>query len=337
MRHPALHTLALTLAVALLGAGVAAVAQAPDGTSVPPAQPSAGLAGSTNATLEAPPTLTVGDPFWYVVTLTMPQDSVPSLPGNEAELPPFEIRDFTSEEIPSAGDMKQITLRYQLVGFQVGEFEIAGLEIEAKRTVDGKPHVDKYLAPPVKVAISSVLPGPDAQVKPIFGPLMIRPWWHSWVFAAFIALLLLAVLGVLVWLWLRRRRSAGETAVRELTPHERALAALTALRDGKLIAAGRFKDFYSEMGDTLRRWLEHRAHIEAMEATTALIRHDLRRSDLPDDWQRELITLLARGDLVKFAKWVPEDSVAYTDLDAAFDLLQRGKAPEAQAEQEAVA
>ena len=336
MRRPARHTLALAVAMALLCAGVTVCAQAPDGAA-PPAQPSPGLAGSANATLEAPPTLTVGDPFWYVVTLTVPEDSVPRLPGNETELPPFEIRDYASEESPSTGAMKQFTLRYQLVGFQVGEFEIAGLTIEAQRTVDGKPQADKYLAPPVKVSVSSVLPGPDAQMKPIFGPLMIRPWWHSWVFAALIALLVLAALAALVWLWLRRRRSRTETAERELTPHERALAALTALRDGKLIAAGRFKEFYSEVGDTLRRWLEHRAHIEAMEATTALIRHDLRRSDLPDDWQRDLIALLARGDLVKFARWIPEDSAAYADLDAAFDLLERGKVPDPAQEQEAVA
>lgn len=320
--------LLLYAAVTLLGAAVTARGQ---GAGQQPAS----LGGSIKAALEAPPQLTVGDPFWYVVVLQVPEESAAELPGNETAFPPFEIRDYATEESTATGGMRQITLRYQLVGFQVGEHEIAGLRVKARRTVGGKEQVDKYVAPPVKVTISSVLPGQDAQAKPIFGPLMIRPWWHSWVLAALIAVLILAALTALVWLWLRRRKARVDAAERELTPHERAVATLTALRDGKLIAGGRFKDFYSELGDALRRWLEYRARIEAMEATTALIRHDLRRSSLPEDWQRDLIALLSRGDLVKFAKWTPDDTTAYADLDTAFALLERGRLREP--EQEAVA
>ncbi len=333
-------TLAL-IACAFIGllAGIERAHAQPDADSTPAAAPpvDTGVAGAIDADIDAPSPLTVGDPFWYVVTLRIPEDAVPELPGNETDIPPFEIRDHVVEQGAVAAGFRLLTIRYQLVGFEVGETDITDFVITTTRTVDGEEREDTYLAPPVRVTISSVLPGPGAEMKPIFGPLMVRPWWHSWVVPVILALLLIGALALGVWLWMRRANRTTEAAEPELTPHERALASLNALRDGKLVAAGRFKDFYSELSDTLRRWLEYRARIDAMEATTALIRHDLRRSDLPSDWQHDLLVLLGHADLVKFAKWTPDDAVAYTDLDTAFDLLQRGRLPESEPGREAVA
>jgi len=304
---------------------------------IPPGA-SADTAGSIDASVDAQG-LTVGDPFWYTVKLLLPAESQPELPGNELDLGGFEIRDYEEETTELDDGRQQITLRYQLVGFTVGERQIADFKVEAKRTEDGKEHIDKYLAPPVTVTIESVLPpqGGELKPKPIYGPMFLAPWWYSWIWPTVIALAILAVLVVGVWLWQRQaRRTPGEPE-RELTPQEKAYSALATLRDGKLIAAGKFKAFYSELGDILRRWLQHRADIPAMEATTPIIRYDLRRSELPDDWQQEFIALLSRGDLVKFAKWIPQDSIAYSDIDEALELLQRGAIvePEEQVEVEA--
>ncbi len=290
-----------------------------------PAGASADTTGSIDASADVQG-LTVGDPFWYTVKLIISADSQPQLPGNEVDFGGFEIRDYDAETTQLPDGRQQITLRYQLVGFTVGERQIADFEVEAKRTVDGKEHIDKYLAPPVTVTIESVLPpqGGELKPKPIYGPMFLAPWWYSWVWPTVIALAILAALLVGVWLWQRQaRRTPGEPE-RELTPQEEAHYALAALRNRKLIAAGKFKAFYSELGDILRRWLQHRADIPAMEATTPIIRYDLRRSELADDWQEDFIALLSRGDLVKFAKWIPQDDIAYSDLEEAFELLQRG-------------
>jgi len=293
----------------------------------------ADTAGNIDAAIDAQQ-LTVGDPFWYTVKLVMPGDSKAELPGNDVKLGQFEIRDFDQDTSSLPDGRQQITLRYQLVGFKVGESEIAGFEVKARRTKDGKEKIDRYVAPPVKVTIASVLPPQGGEMKPIYGPIFLMPWWHAWIKPALIALAALAVLVLGVWIWSRKRsRVTTETAV-QVTFQEAAYGALVALRDSKLIAAGRFKQFYSELGDILRRWLEYRANIPAMEETTGIIRYDLRRSDLPDDWQRDFIALLGRGDLVKFAKWTPEDSIAYSDLEKAIELLTRGAIREGMEEAE---
>ncbi len=284
-------------------------------------------AGAITASVDAQD-LTVGDPFWYTVKWTLPAGSKPEMPGNDVSFGTYEIRDYRQDEETLPDGSRQIALRYQLVGFTVGESQIADFKVRAKRLVDSKEQTDVYLAPPVTVTINSVLPPKDAQMKPICGPLFLRPWWHSWLWPALIALALLALLFLGIWLWTRRRSKAVAELQLQLPPQEAAYSALQALRDGKLIPSGSFKAFYSELGDIMRRWLWHRAGIPAMEETTGIIRYDLRKSDLPDEWQRELIALLSRGDLVKFAKWVPDDSVAWSDLDTALELLRTGAIPE---------
>ena len=146
-------------------------------------------------------------------------------------------------------------------------------------------------------------------------------WWRRWVLPAVIALAVAGLIALITW-WLRRRkRDAQEEAERVLTPQEQALHGLEQLRNSKLIGAGEFKAFYSELSDIMRKWLEARAEMRAMESTTAIIRWDLAKTDLPVEWQKGFITVLSRGDLAKFAKWQPDDRVAYEDLDAAFGFI----------------
>lgn len=267
--------------------------------------------------------LTVGDLFWYTATVQLPADSRPVLPGADAEFPGFEVRDYQEETTTLPDGTQQIEIRYQLVTFTVGEKQIADFEVQAERTVDGQLRTDKYLAPPVKITVESVLPPQGAEPKPIYGPLFLAPWWYSWLKPLGIALAVLVVVVVTAWLWARRKRSAQGTAEIPLTPHEAACLALQKLGDSSLIASGQLKAFYSELSDIMRRWLEYRIDIRAMELTTGLIRYDLRNSDLQADWQEQYIELLRRGDLVKFAKWTPDDGVAYGDLDLAVRLLER--------------
>ncbi len=284
-------------------------------------------AGAIRASVDAQD-LTVGDPFSYTIEWTLPADSEPEIPGNDVSFGDYEIRDYQQDKEALADGRQQIILRYQLVGFRVGENQIADFEVQAKRVVDGKAQTDVYIAPPVTVTIKSVLPANDVQMKPIYGPMFLRPWWHSWVWPAVIAVGLLASLFMSIWLWSKRRKKTAAELELQLPPQQVAYRALQALRDGKLVSSGNFKAFYSELGDIMRRWLWHRAGIRAMEQTTTIIRYDLRRTDLPDIWQEDLLALLSRGDLVKFAKWVPDDSVAYADLEKALELLQTAAIPE---------
>ncbi|MFP3903884.1 MAG: hypothetical protein ACLFWB_06530, partial [Armatimonadota bacterium] len=256
----------------------------------------ADLSGAITARAEAEK-LTVGDPFPYIVTLTVPAGANVDLPGADADFSPFEIRDYHSRTTETDDGKQQITLIYELVGFEVGERQIDDFSIPVS-VRDGDETIEQqYTAPPVKIVIHSVLPKNARELKPIYGPLMLLPPWFRWIKPALIILALLAAIAAVVWWW--RRRSSLQDALEAvpLTFHEQALAELDSLRDDNPLDDGNFKGYYAALGDILRRWLEKRAGVQGMESTTALIRRDLRKTDFPGEWQRDLIALLRRADL----------------------------------------
>lgn len=287
---------------------------------VPPMATAEGIQGSISARAKGEK-LTVGDPFWYIVEITAPAKATLDLPGPDTEIGPFEIRDYDQERSVAEDGTQRITLRYQLVDFQVGEKQIADFAVPVHTKVDGERVTEEYLAPPVKVTINSVLPKDAKNLKPIYGPIMLLPSWYRYVKPAAIGLLILAALITGIVLWRRRLGEDEEAAEPTLNFHEQALADLEALYSSGALEDGDFKAYYSALGDILRRWLEGRAGIRAMEETTALIRYDLQESEFPAGWQEDVLDLLRRADLVKFAKWCPGEEQAKEDRQAARELI----------------
>ena len=90
-------------------------------------------------------------------------------------------------------------------------------------------------------------------------------------------------------------------------PYAIALRELDRIKGAKLWQQGKTKHYYSEVTDTLRRYIEGRFEIPAMEQTTAEILQSFR-------YRRDLLTgksfanleqTLTLADLVKFAKYEP--------------------------------
>lgn len=287
---------------------------------LPPTAHADGIEGSITARVEGE-NLTVGDPFWYIAEITAPETGSVQLPGTDTQIGPFEIRDYDEKRTVTEQGTQKITLRYQLVDFEVGEKQIADFSVPVEGQVDGETVTEEYLAPPVKVTINSVLPKDAKKLKPIYGPIMLLPSWYRYVKPALIGLLVLAALLVGIVLWRRRFGQVPEAEEPALNFHEHALADLEALANGDALQRGDFKTYYSDLGDTLRRWLQGCAGIQAMEETTVLIRYDLRRTDFPTGWQEDVLELLGRADLVKFAKWRPSESQANDDLETARELI----------------
>jgi hypothetical protein len=130
-----------------------------------------------------------------------------------------------------------------------------------------------------------------------------------------LALGVLAVLGVAVWLFVKYRGriipllgGAGPP----LPPHVEAIRRLEALRNQKLPQNGRHKQYYSGITDILRTYLFRRFGIGAMEMTSGeildAIEEPRRAGEVDDKRYADLAALLSTADLVKFAKFVPDEA-----------------------------
>ncbi len=103
--------------------------------------------------------------------------------------------------------------------------------------------------------------------------------------------------------------------------HIIALRELDRIKDEKLWQKDKIKEFHSEVTDALRKYIENRYEIPAMEQTTDEIisAFKYRKDLLNDKLYGSLSQILSLADLVKFAKYKPlPDDNNLTLVDAYF-------------------
>ncbi|WP_462317242.1 hypothetical protein [Marinilabilia sp.] len=126
-----------------------------------------------------------------------------------------------------------------------------------------------------------------------------------WILGGLVVLLLIAA-GI--WFYVKRQNPL-KGLIKEKPkdpPHVVALRELDHIKSEKLWQKGQVKEFYSELTDVLREYLEERYNIPAPEQITSEIMTSLKSVDLPDDKVTEKIQqVLELADLVKFAKMEP--------------------------------
>ena len=146
-------------------------------------------------------------------------------------------------------------------------------------------------------------------IKPIKGPVKI-PFsileYMTWIIAG---LLFLAIAAFLLYYLIRRRKGEPIFLLRpsiKYQPHEWALIELEKLRTRKLWQAGKMKEYHTELTDILRKYIEDRFHLMAMESTTSEILEDLEeKTGILKEYRTILGRILSMADLVKFAKYLP--------------------------------
>jgi hypothetical protein len=147
------------------------------------------------------------------------------------------------------------------------------------------------------------------------------PW--RWLSLAGILVLLAAAAAI--W-WRRPRRPAllpPLVPIPSVPPVDEALAALARLETSGLAAAGRFKEFYLELTTILRRYLERRFGVAALERTTDEFLAETRGDPRFAGTEFMMLPgLLSEADMVKFAEVRPTVTAAGAALAACRQLVE---------------
>lgn len=126
---------------------------------------------------------------------------------------------------------------------------------------------------------------------------------RSWLLPGLALLaLLLAVAALVVWRRWRSKRHTIAPVRPALPPDVAAFRALAEIERSELLETGRFKEYYSRVVDVLRRYIEARFGVEAMDRTTDELLAALAGAGVESGGLEEL---LREADLVKFAKYAP--------------------------------
>jgi hypothetical protein len=126
---------------------------------------------------------------------------------------------------------------------------------------------------------------------------------RNWLAPVLIALAALVAAAGLLW-WIRRRRArpAAKPAKPALPPEVIALRELARIENEKILDSGAYKEYYTLVIDVLRRYLEGRFGIDAMDKTSDELMAALGRVPVAIVGFEEM---LRDADLVKFAKYMP--------------------------------
>lgn len=153
-------------------------------------------------------------------------------------------------------------------------------------------------------------------------------WWKYLL----IVLGLLALFGAYFYYFvfqLKAKKKKKKDA--EIPPYDRALLQLNELDNSTLLLKSEYKDYYSELTNIVRQYIEEEVRIDALESTTEeLIRKieaqkDAGYLDLKDETIKNLKNVLQTADLVKFAKSKPDDTIVQADRNLVEHIVVETK------------
>ncbi|HBS85152.1 MAG: hypothetical protein A2W91_01570 [Bacteroidetes bacterium GWF2_38_335] len=123
----------------------------------------------------------------------------------------------------------------------------------------------------------------------------------------FILFVLLAAAAYFIYRYYQKKKlNAPVPEIPREPAHIIAFRSLTDLKEKKLWQANKIKEYHSELTEIIRRYIEHRFRIMALEQTTAEIMADIEKHRALDETNFKLLKqTLELADLVKFAKLTP--------------------------------
>lgn len=215
------------------------------------------------------------------------------------------IESYKIDTIKS-NDKYELIKKYGLTQFDSGKYTIPRIAI----LINGKPSFSDSLKVEVADVKVDTLKQKMYEIKDIIPVETSSDWWKY-----LLGILLLVGLGFLAF-WLFKKYYKKPEKAEEIvytSPIEKATSLLQQLERKELIQRGEIKNYYSELTDIVRTYIEEEIHIPAMESTTSELIVSLRnvaknkKLKLSKETLENLEKVLNQADLVKFAKVKPLD------------------------------
>lgn len=167
-------------------------------------------------------------------------------------------------------------------------------------------------------------------IKDVWKPPFVLADYYPWIFGILTALFIICVIGYLIQ---RYRRHRSEVPVKpaepELPPYEVAIRELDSIKDQKLWQQGLNKEYYTQVTDTLRRYISRRYGVNAMEKTSEEILAIIERETDERPVYDTLRQVLRLSDYVKFAKLHPLPDENDESMRNAYLFVNQTKRTEA--------
>lgn len=265
--------------------------------------------------------VTVGDRITLSVRVEHPSDAAVVWPDS-LSLDPFEVLNAEIAPTTSTGDRATSTALLSLAVFELGELEIPAFELTV---LEGDGTTEVLETDRFGVRVVSVGSDETGDIREIRGPLAIP----IGTIRIALGLLMPLLLGAALYAAYQRLRASGgaqpqpRPTAPPRPPHEIALEALDRLEETPLLERGLVKDYHIELSDILRRYVEARFRIRALEMTTCEVLAGLEHAGVDPGFRSGFRSFSEPCDMVKFAKARPSAADSTAVLSLGRDLVLR--------------
>ena len=212
------------------------------------------------------------------------------------------IRNYAIDTVRK-DDKYDLIKRYGLTQFDSGRYVIPKMTV----LINKKPYLSDSILVNVKDVLVDTLKQKMYDIKPISQIENSNSNWWKYV------LILMLIIGIaaLIYYLIKKYQTKKAEAIVFKTPIEKAIGMLKILETKQLWQKGEIKNYYSELTDIARDYIEEVIEIPAKESTTSELIAGLKKAvnDKKLTFTKQsfsnLENVLKQADLVKFAKVQP--------------------------------
>ncbi len=236
----------------------------------------------------------------------------------------IEVLDFNIDTLTEQAGKQHFKITYTITSFDTGYYAIPPqfLTFSGDTIAESQPlimAVNTFAIDSTKQAIFDIK-------APIEAPWTISEFFEEYGSYIIIAILIILLVIILLW-YFKKRKKTPEEPKKVIVPKEAAhiiaLRDLEKLKAQKLWQNDRVKEYYIELSNILRTYIENRFKIPAMEQTSAEILGSFQNARHLDESQTSMLRhVLNTADMVKFAKAKPLANENDLSLKNAFALVE---------------
>ena len=277
-----------------------------------------------------PDSVLLGDHFDLVLEVAAPEGygvGFPSINGEFAEGKIELLKEREVDTVRLAEGRVQLRKRWRMTSFEPAVYSLDSIGVLYS---DGRRIDTLFASEPLHLEVQ-MIPVDTAQKtiydikQPLPMPVLFGEVVETGVNVLGV-LVALAALVVAVLLIVRAARRKGSEESKPKEPaHIVAIRHLEMLHNQKLWQNGKVKEYYSRLTEILREYLAGRYGVGAMEMTTDEIVAAMKKVELSPKHISSLGILLAESDLVKFAKYLPNEEYHEEAYNTVYYFVEESK------------
>lgn len=215
----------------------------------------------------------------------------------------------------------QVNIDYLVTSFDSGFYYIPALPFECQG--------DTIMSRALGLSVTTVDVNPETDDVKDIKPIMSAPFswmefltWTGMAIGVIAALALLAFV-LMKYVFKKKVPFIDHEPEPLLPPHVVALKRLEQVKEEKMWQNGKIKEFYTEITDIIREYMDRRFGINAMEMTSYEILSLTKKNPEMEEVRQLLRQMLELSDLVKFAKFVPVEAENQRSMIDAFTFVEK--------------